>query len=79
VKKRGVGEYAIEMLVGKNEFEEILLPHFAASICAGHNDQTLGTLQTDREMTEFCKYLEASSGSATKIEYCEWRLTFNMS
>jgi hypothetical protein len=44
VKKRGVGEYAVEMGHGQIEIKEILLPYLAATIGAGHGGEERGLL-----------------------------------
>jgi hypothetical protein len=53
MKQRGVGEYAIEMVIRQIELEEILLPHLAAAMGARHHGEMRGAFQTYRNVTEF--------------------------
>src|SRR5271170_4655806 len=69
MKQRGVGEYAIEIVIRQIELEEILLPYFAASIGARHRDEMCGAFQTYRDVAELGKHLEVAAGSAAKIQY----------
>ena len=75
MKKRRVGEYAIEMRLRQIELEEILVPYFAAAMGARHGHEVRGAFQTYRDMAKFAEHLEVATGPAAKIEYCEWRLT----
>src|SRR6516162_7704167 len=63
MKQRGVGEYAIEIVIGKIELEEILLPYFAAAISACHGGELRGAFQT------YCDVAEFGPRPAAKIEY----------
>jgi len=67
MKQRGVGEYAIEMIIRQIELEKILLPYFAAAMGARHDGEMCGAFQTYRGMTEFGKHLEVAAGPAAKI------------
>ncbi len=67
MKKRGIGEYAIEMVLRQIKLEEILLPYFASAMCARHLGETRGALQSDRNVTESGKSLEIAAGPAAKI------------
>jgi hypothetical protein len=75
MKKRRVGEYAIEMRLRQIELEEILVPYFAAAMGARHGHEVRGAFQTYRDMAKFAEHLEVATGPAAKIEYREWRLT----
>src|SRR5687767_4484015 len=75
MKKRGVGKYAIEMVIRQLELEEILLPNFAAAVGTRHMGEMRGAFQTDRDVTEFGKHLQIAPRPAAKIEYCETRPT----
>jgi hypothetical protein len=52
MKQRGVGEYAIEIVLGKIELEEILLPYSAAAISACHGRELRGAFQTYCDVAE---------------------------
>src|SRR5918995_3710180 len=67
MKQRGVGEYAIEMVVRQIELEEILLPYFAAAMGARHHGEMRCAFQTYRNVAEFGKHLEVAAGPAAKI------------
>ena len=77
MKQRGVGEYAIEIILGKIELKEILLPYFAAAISACHGGELRGAFQAYCDVTEFGKYLEVAAGPAAKIKYRIRRLTLD--
>src|SRR3989440_3632421 len=79
MKKRSVGEYAIEMVLRQIELEEILLPYFAAAMRAGHGGEARGAFQTYRDVAEFGKGLEVTPGPAAKIEYRETPFTLDVS
>src|SRR5260370_21262780 len=49
MKKRGVGEYAIEMVVRQTKLAETLLPYCAAAIGARHGGEAGGAFQTYRD------------------------------
>ena len=67
MKQRGVGKYAIKMVIRQIELEEILLPYFAAAMGARHHGELRGAFQTYRDVTEVGKYLEVASEPAAKI------------
>src|SRR3989338_4416435 len=60
MEQRGICEHAVEMVGRQIEFEEILLPYFAAAVKARHCGQARGAFQAYREVTEFGKYLEVA-------------------
>src|SRR5271155_429624 len=78
MKQRGVGEYTIEIATRQIELEKILLPNFAATVGARQVSKMCGAFQTDRDVTEFGNHFEVSPGTATKIKYCETRLTLDV-
>ena len=73
MKKRGIGEYAIEMVLRQIKLKEILLRYFAAAVRARHYGELRGAFQTYRDVTEVGKHLEVASGPAAKIEYRKMR------
>ena len=77
MKQRGVGEYAIEMVIRQIELEEILLPYFAAAMGARHHGELRGAIQTYRDVTEFGKHLEVATGPAAKIQYRKRRFALD--
>lgn len=68
VKKRRVGEYAIEMVLWQIELEKILPPNFAAAVGARHGGEAWGAFQTYRDMAEFGEDHQVAPGPAAKIE-----------
>ena len=78
MKQRGVGEYAIEMVIRQIELEEILLPYLAAAVGARHCGEARGAVQTYRDVTEFGKRLEVAPWPAAEIEYGERRFTLDV-
>src|SRR6266849_5146605 len=78
MKERGVGEYAIEMIIRQFELEEILLPYFAAAMDARHHNEMRGAFQTDRDVAEIGKHLEVAAWPAAKIEYRKMRSTLDV-
>jgi hypothetical protein len=74
MKRRRVGEHAVEMAIRQIELEEILLPYFPAAVSARHYGQARGAFQTYRDVTELDKHLEVASRPAAKIENRERRL-----
>jgi hypothetical protein len=78
MKQRGVGEYAIEMILGQIELEEILLPDFAATISARHSDKVPSAFQTYRDMAEFGEDLKVTPRAAAKIEYRQTPFTLDV-
>ena len=68
MKRRGVGEYAIEAVIRQIELEEILLPYFAAGMGVRHCGETrCCAFQPYRNVTEFGKHLEVAARPAAKI------------
>ena len=63
---RSLGEHAIEIFFRQCEFEEILLPYFAAAIGACHCCKMHGAFQTDRDVTLFGKNFEVAPWSRLK-------------
>jgi hypothetical protein len=78
MKQRGVGEYAIEIVLGKIELEEILLPYSAAAISACHGRELRGAFQTYCDVAEFGKDLKVTPRPAAKIEYGERPFTLDL-
>jgi len=78
MKQRGVGEYAIEIVFGKIELEEILLPYFATAISACHGRELRGPFQTYCDVAEFGEDFKVTPGSAAKIEYCKRPFTLDV-
>ncbi|MNE75387.1 hypothetical protein D3C80_1715420 [compost metagenome] len=52
MEQRGIGEDAVEIPLGQLQFEEVLLPNFAADIGAGHGDEACAAIQSDRFMPQ---------------------------
>src|SRR6516162_5054468 len=77
MKQRGVSEYAIEIVLGKIELEEILLPYFAAAISACHGGELRGAFQAYCDVAEFGKDLKVTPRPAAKIKYRIRRLTLD--
>ena len=78
MKQRGVGEYAVEMVLRQIELEEILLPHIATAVSARHLDKARRALDADRDVTEVGKGLEIASRTTAEIHYREGRRTFDV-
>jgi hypothetical protein len=66
MKKRRVGEYAVETALRQIELEEILLPDFAAAVCARHGGQARGAFQAYRDVSELGERLEVAPGPQPK-------------
>lgn len=71
VKKRRIGEDAVEIGFGQIELEKILQPYFAAAVEARHRGKTRGSFQTDSDVAKFGKAFKVAPGPAAEIEQCE--------
>src|SRR5215510_4630049 len=78
MEQRGVGEYAVEVILRQIEFEKILLPHFAAAIGARHLDEAHGAFQAHRYMADLTKRLQIAPRPAAEIEYRVGRFAFDV-
>src|SRR6516165_89922 len=78
MKQRGVSEYAIEIVLGKIELEEILLPYFAAAISASHRAERRASCQTCCNVAGCSKDLKVTPRPAAKIESGERPFTLDV-
>src|SRR2546423_2858843 len=78
MKRRGMGEYAIEAAGRQIELQKILPPYFTTAVSAGHVGKTLRAFETDRDVTAVDERLEVAPGSASEIEYGEGRLALDV-
>ena len=69
MKKRRVGEHAIKTAGRQIQREKILLPHFAAAVCARHFNKAGGAFEADRNVAQLAERHEIATRTATEIEH----------
>src|SRR6202051_4596368 len=79
MKKRGVGEDAVEFAARQIELEEILVPYRAAAVGARHRGEARGAFQPDRDVAKLGKDLQVAPRPAAEIEYGVGRFTLDES
>ena len=73
MEQDGIGEDAVETLLRQVEREQVLLPDFAAAICARHRGQVRRAFHAHRDVAQPCESDEVAPWPAAKIQDRERR------
>ncbi|KAG1256624.1 hypothetical protein G6F65_016241 [Rhizopus arrhizus] len=78
MKQHGIGEDAVKAFGGQRQFQEILVPDFAATGRARHGDKAGRAVQPHRPMAQRDEGLQVAAGSASQIQDVVGRLALDM-